>query len=230
MKHILILFMVGCMYSCTTTTSDKYQESESSDTLTISPADSIAATKLALNFYIWYADGMKKDTLRPFDPVFIKDANGYTALDFSSFEKDMQKLNFTDDYIKRVKDHYSYCIENLKGLPYDSIMLLKEPERINMMRCNFIQDHLWNYSMFKISGAEIIRIEHSNSKNIHVIIHTYSDIDTDVTINITPEKKHQHNYMNRVFEEEEWAVKTIKEGDQWKIQDIDIVPTTFIPE
>jgi len=123
------------MYGCTIKSSD--QPILTSDTLSISPEDSITTTKLAINFYEWYGESLKKDTLRAFDPVFIKDADGYAILDFSTFEKHMQTLNFTTDYIQHIKAPFNTCIENLKGVHFDSIHILQNKDRMNTMGCFF---------------------------------------------------------------------------------------------
>jgi len=111
------------MYGCTIKSSD--QPILTSDTLSISPEDSITTTKLAINFYEWYGESLKKDTLRAFDPVFIKDADGYAILDFSTFEK------------QHIKAPFNTCIENLKGVHFDSIHILQNKDRMNTMGCFF---------------------------------------------------------------------------------------------
>ncbi len=124
----------------------------------ISINDSVKIQTKITGFYSWYADLIKRQKLnKEFNPIFIKEANGMTSLDFTKYKAGLKKFDFTDDFIKRRINGYKPCVDNLKTIPYDNFSKFELDEH-EQIKCDFSNTYEWSGGMEPIDGSELVTL------------------------------------------------------------------------
>lgn len=138
--------------------------------LRISPKDSVDITNQIEGFYSWYAGLIKNNELhKKFNPTFTKLRNGMSTLDFRNYIAGFRKYQFTEDFIKRKVAEYKPCVDNLRTIPYDTLITfeLDDHERI---KCDFSNTYEWGAGMEPIAGAEVVGLNMITNGKIEATI------------------------------------------------------------
>lgn len=140
----------------------------------ISINDSVKIQIRIIGFYTWYADLIKRQKLnKEFNPIFIKDANGMTTLDFAKYRAGLRKFDFTDDFINRKINGYKPCLDHLKTIPYDSFIKF-EIDELEEITCGFSNTYEWSGGMEPIDGAELVTLTKIDKRTIKSTIRFYN--------------------------------------------------------
>jgi hypothetical protein len=140
----------------------------------ISVNDSVKIQTRIIGFYSWYADLGKRQKLnKEFNPVFIKDANGMTTLDFTKYRAGLRKFDFTDDFIKRKINGYKPCLDHLKTISYDTFMKF-ELDELEQITCDFSNTYEWSGGMEPIDGAELVTLHKIDKHTMESTVRFYN--------------------------------------------------------
>lgn len=144
----------------------------------ISINDSVKIQTKIVGFYTWYADLNKRQKLnKEFNPIFIKDANGMTTLDFAKYRAGLRKFDFTEDFIKRKVNGYKPCLDHLKTISFDAFMKF-ELDELEQIKCDFSNTYEWSGGMEPIDGAELVTLAKIDKHTMKSTIRFY-DTTTD---------------------------------------------------
>ena len=140
----------------------------------ISINDSVKIQTKIIGFYTWYADLIKRQKLnKEFNPIFIKDANGMTTLNFAKYRAGLRKFDFTDDFINRKINGYKPCLDHVKTIPYDTFIKL-ESDELEQVRCGFSNTYEWSGGMEPIDGAELVTLNKIDKHTIKSSVRFYN--------------------------------------------------------
>jgi hypothetical protein len=149
-------------------------EGQSNKLSKISTNDSVKINTNIERFYLWYADIINRKRLnKEFNPAFMKDQNGMTALDFTKYRAGLRKHDFTEDFINRRIDNYKPCIDNLKTIPYDSFIKFELDEH-EQIKCDFSNTYEWSGGMEPVDGAELVTLTKVDKHTIESTIKFYN--------------------------------------------------------
>jgi hypothetical protein len=140
----------------------------------ISINDSVKIQTKITGFYSWYADLGKRQKLdKEFNPVFIKEANGKTTLDFTKYRAGLRKFDFTEDFIKRKINGYKTCLDSLKTISYDVFIKL-EVDELEKITCDFSNTYEWSGGMEPIDGAELVTLNKMDKHTMESMVRFYN--------------------------------------------------------
>jgi TonB family protein len=170
-------------------------------------ADSIKITQIVNDFYDWYLTSIKEKKYHEFKPRFVESTNGMTTLDYSSYLDNLKIHGFSDTLIKKEKQSYSDCIDNLGKVKHTDFQntIFTDLDEFVQTNCDFGNYYRWTGGQEPIEGIRITHIKFV-SKNVAMVSLEY--YETDKRENI----KH---YWGNNF------VTLRKLNNKWKIDSID---------
>nr|WP_321406448.1 hypothetical protein [uncultured Carboxylicivirga sp.] len=173
-------------------------------------SDSIKITKTVNEFYNWYLTSIKEKKYSAFKPKFVESKNGMTTLDYSEYFNNLKIHKFSDSLIKREKQSYCECIENLGKVKYTEFQktIFTDLDEYQQTKCDFGNYYRWTGGQEPIDGIRINEIKFISNNSVLVIIN-YFETDTN-------EDKRYHwgeNHLTLIKLDNEWFIDQI---DSWK--------------
>ena len=133
----------------------------------IKTKDSVDMKTQIEGFYSWYIDVIKNDKSdSAFCPIFIKQADGFTTLDFTLYTSGLRKYRFTEAFIQKKISEYNGCVENLNKIPFDEFSKLKDLSEFEGIDCDFGNRYEWTGGQEPKDKAELVNLKIVNSKTI----------------------------------------------------------------
>lgn len=155
----------------------------------IKTKDSVAMKTQIEGFYSWYTEVIKNNKLdSAFRPVFIKQDNGYTTLDFTQYSNGLRKYGFTKNLIQRKVNEYKSCVDNLNKIPFNNFANLKDLDEFERIDCDFGNRYEWTGGQDPKDKAELINFKTVGSKTIVGQVSFTSDDKPDGTAKVTFKK------------------------------------------
>lgn len=166
--------------------------------------DSVVISKITEEFYEWYLFSIQDFYNTDYKPLFIKSENGFVTLDFSKYLGLLDSLHFSTSLIKKERESYNNCLENLKGIKYSDFKSnFTDLDQFEETQCDFSNYFRWIGGQEPIEGIHVIRIDFKN-ENIAIVNIDYFYIDS---------KNEKQFYEGNVLE-------FIKSKNEWKINKI----------
>jgi hypothetical protein len=213
MKHIFILFICSLVLMCSCKEASEqvhvFQTDSAITNKQISQeikTDSVAAAKIAVEFYRWYAEAIRLTNQDAIQPRFVKDSNGMTTLDMSAYITSLRKNKFSEHLIDKTTNSFKICLGNLDKIDYDTLQRNFDLSDYEDIGCDFFNSYQWTSDMEPHDGADVVGF--SQNANDIVLKMLFYNIDN-----------HKKSYWNYKHAE----VYLIKTNDQWLIEDIEIV-------
>ena len=169
--------------------------------------DLIAVTKVVIDFYNWYIKVVSHTIIDIYQPEFVKNKNGMSTLDFNKYIMNLKQKKFSDGFIKNIIDNYKPCFDNLKKIPYDTLLSYDNIDSYSKINCDFFDSNQWFDGMMDCPiGTDIIKVEYlENNRGLKVSIKFY-DYKSDSTTSYWSFPKVE--------------VNVIKLNGNWKIDNI----------
>ncbi len=164
MKHS-ILITIFCLISLTLTFGQISDDN-----------DSIEVCRITTDFFKWYLNAISGKEKSVFQPRFVESPNGMTALDFNDYFKNLKKHNFTADLIKKEKDSYNECLENLEKIKYSDFKTqFTDLDQFENISCDFENYYRWTGGQEPIQGIRIKEVSLISNTQAKVTIDYFFD-------------------------------------------------------
>ncbi len=135
--------------------------------------DSIQVCKITNDFFDWYISAISGKVKSVFQPRFIQNTDGMTTLDFKEYFENLKKHNFSDELIKKEKDSYNDCIENIETVKYSDFKTqFTDLDQFENIGCDFENYYRWTGGQEPIQGVRFKTVT-KESENMAIVIVEY---------------------------------------------------------
>ncbi len=161
MKHRVLIFIIS-LISLTPIFGQNLEKT-----------DSIQVCKITNDFFDWYISAISGKVKSDFQPRFIENTDGMTTLDFKEYFENLKKHNFSDELIKKEKDSYNDCIENIETVKYSDFKTqFTDLDQFENIGCDFENYYRWTGGQEPIQGVRIKTVT-KESENMAIVIVEY---------------------------------------------------------
>lgn len=161
MKHRVLIFIIS-LISLTPIFGQNLEKT-----------DSIQVCKITNDFFDWYISAISGKVKSDFQPRFIENTDGMITLDFKEYFENLKKHNFSDELIKKEKDSYNDCIENIETVKYSDFKTqFTDLDQFENIGCDFENYYRWTGGQEPIQGVRIKTVT-KESENMAIVIVEY---------------------------------------------------------
>jgi hypothetical protein len=115
------------------------------------------SSKIAHEFYQWYASAINGDATYEYQPKFVADNNGMLSVDYSKYIANLRRFRFSEKLIESEVKKYEECAKNLKGVKFsEKDKQLSDLEDYEKKGCDFFNYYRWIMDMETFDGSRII--------------------------------------------------------------------------
>jgi hypothetical protein len=154
--------------------------------------DSVVISSQIIGFYSWYFEVIKNDKMDgEFNPMFVRQNNGMTTLDFTNYRNGLRRHKFTDAFIERKVSTYKTCVQNLNQIPFDEFSKLTDLDDFENINCDFGNRYEFTGGMEPKHAAELINLQLVDKKKIigHVGFSSFARPDGTAIVTFRKFKK-----------------------------------------
>lgn len=168
---------------------------------------------VVVDFYKWYFGVIESGQIEEYQPIFVADSAGMTALDMNKYIKNLKLYNFSDSLINHEVASYQSCIKEIGKIKFnelnDKFPNLDDYKNIG---CDFFNIYRWLMDVEPMNGVDIIETIKINENKI-IIKGQFFRGD---------EKTKDKSYWNKFL-----YVSLNNENNTWKIDQIEIKKTNL---
>lgn len=142
-----------------TAATSKLPAAQQTDNKSESPQEEFASesSKIAHDFYQWYATAINGDATDEYQPKFVADKNGMLSVDYSKYIANLKRLRFSEKLIESEVEKYEKCAKNLKDVKFsEKDKQLSDLEDYEKKGCDFFNYYRWVMDMETYDGSRII--------------------------------------------------------------------------
>lgn len=126
-----------------------------------SDVDARVVAKITADFFNWYIQSVKNKDRGAVQPLFVEDANGMAALDFTAYVSNLRKYGFSDALIDAEKSAYRRCAAHLEEMPYAAFKKIDNLDDFEAMGCDFTNTYRWTGGQeicdgILVDGVEVV--------------------------------------------------------------------------
>jgi hypothetical protein len=137
----------------------------------VNHSDSTVVHTIVSNFFDWYINVCKNNEFNEFLPRFVEGKHGTTTLNFSTYFRNLRKLNSSKSLIKREKESYQSCLDNLAKIKYTDFM--KSDQDLSYfegIQCDFSNYQKWTGGQEICDGITFHEVNFPSNEQCIVMI------------------------------------------------------------
>lgn len=168
---------------------------------------------VVIDFYKWYFGVIESGQIEEYQPIFVADSAGMTALDMTKYIKNLKLYNFSDSLINHEVASYQSCIKEIGKIKFDELNdKFPNLDDYKNIGCDFFNIYRWLMDVEPMNGVDIIETMKINENKI-IIKGQFFRGD---------EKTKDKSYWNKFL-----YVSLNNENNVWKIDQIEIKKTNL---
>jgi hypothetical protein len=178
---VVLLFPAGVMLSISSQAQTK-----------IDPQDSIIIKQRLEEFYSRYIDlTITHSPRNGFEPIFEKKDDGMTTLGFKEYKDNLRKYLFTESFIRKKVSSYQACTDNLKKIPFDTLITFNSLDKLENIQCDFMNRYEWTGGQEPKELAILHRMNQISRQTIiaHIALITDRKPSGNVIVTLTKTKQ-----------------------------------------